>query len=63
MSPDEAALFRQRQGLLLSRTVVLRRLETVRNPRQRKMLEDALADLNERLAKLDPSGESKGREL
>lgn len=52
MSPDEAALFRQRQGLLLSRTAVLRRLETVQHSRQRKMLEDALAELDERLTKV-----------
>lgn len=54
MTPEEAMLFRQREGLLLSRTAVLRRLETVHNSRQRKMLEDALADLDEKLSKLAP---------
>lgn len=54
MTPEETILFRQRHGLLLSRTAVLRRLETVRDARHRKMLEDALADLNEKLAKLSP---------
>jgi hypothetical protein len=55
LTPDEATIFRQRQGLLLSRTAVQRRLESVQNPRQRAMLESALADLDERLARLDLS--------
>jgi hypothetical protein len=54
MTPEETMLFRQRHGLLLARTDVLRRLETARDARYRKMLEDALADLNGKLAKLSP---------
>jgi hypothetical protein len=56
LSPEEATIFRQRQGLLLSRTAVQRRLETVQNFRQRQMLQRALAELDERLAQLTLRG-------
>jgi hypothetical protein len=60
LTPEEATIFRQRQGLLLSRKAVWRRLETAQHPRQRQMLETALADLENRLAMLGmPTPEAK----
>ena len=44
---------RLRESLLLSRARVLQDLEQSRNPRYRKMLTDALAHLDARLAQLD----------
>ena len=43
---------REREGLMLSRTRVLHDLETSRNVRYRKMLEDSLAYLDAKLAEL-----------
>ncbi len=43
---------REREGLMLSRTRVLHDLETSRNVRYRKMLEDSLAYLDAKLADL-----------
>jgi len=51
MSADEAAQWRQKESLRLSRQRVLHQLETSQNPRHRKLLEDALADLDEKLKK------------
>jgi hypothetical protein len=42
-----------RQGLELSRHRVLQQLQLACNPKHRSMLERALADLDERLAKLE----------
>ena len=39
---------------MLSRTRVLRELETIRNPRYRSQLEKALTDLNAELSRLEP---------
>lgn len=52
--PDPAylVLVRQKETLLLSRTRIMRDLETSQNDRYRKMLASALADLNTRLAVL-----------
>ena len=44
---------RQKENLLLSRTRVLHDLETAQNPRYQEMLRVALADLENRLAKLN----------
>jgi hypothetical protein len=49
MSPEEAARWRERESLRLSRQRVLQQLDASQNPRHRKLLEDALADLNEKL--------------
>lgn len=53
MSADEAAAFRERESLRLSRQRVLQQTEATSNPRHRKLLEDALADLDEKLRKLE----------
>jgi hypothetical protein len=44
---------RQRESLLLSRTRVLHDIEESRNPRHLRILEDSLAFLDAKLAKLD----------
>ena len=51
MSADEAARWRERESLRLARQRVLQQLEASQNPRHRKLLEDALADLDEKLGK------------
>jgi hypothetical protein len=45
-------MIRKKENLLLSRTRVLRELETVQNPRCRAQLSKALADLEAQLAKI-----------
>ncbi len=49
LTPDQAAKQRQCEGLRLSRQRVLQQLQSAQNPRHRKMLEDALADLDTKL--------------
>src|SRR5262249_32480298 len=49
LSPEQAAHSRQRQGLQLSRKRVLDQLATAHDPRHRKMLEDALAELDRQI--------------
>jgi hypothetical protein len=52
-TPEQIAKARQREGLLLSRTRILQQIEVAQNPRHQQMLRDAMAELDERLAKLD----------
>ena len=52
MSADEAARSREKESLRLSRQRVLQQLEVSQNPRHRKQLEDSLADLDQKLKKL-----------
>ena len=52
-SPQDLELLRKKESLNLSRTRVLRELETSQNPRYRNMMEKALADLNTELSRLD----------
>jgi len=49
----ELELLRKRESLNLSRTRVLRELETSQNPRYRNLMEKALADLNAELRRLE----------
>lgn len=53
MSAEEAARWREKETLRLSRQTVLRQMEASTNPRHRKLLEDSLADLDEKLRKLE----------
>lgn len=53
LSPEQAALLRRREGLLLSRSRVLHDLEAARNPRYRDILLDALRHLESELAGLE----------
>ena len=52
VSPEEIAKSRKTEGLLLSRKRLLHRLQEAQNPSHRKMLEDALAELDARLSHL-----------
>jgi hypothetical protein len=52
LTPEQSAQQRERQGLVLSRKRVLQQLEAAQNPRHRKMLQDALADLDAQLTRL-----------
>jgi len=51
MSAEEAARWREKESLRLSRQRVVQQLETTQNPRYRKLLEDALAALDKKLKK------------
>jgi hypothetical protein len=51
-SPEEAARQRERESLRLARSRVMQQLEVAHEPRYIKLLNDALEDLNSRLAKL-----------
>ena len=53
MSAEEAVRWREKETLRLSRQTVLRQMEASTNPRHRKLLEDSLADLDEKLSKLE----------
>jgi hypothetical protein len=51
MSAAEAARWREKESLRLSRQRVLQQLEASTNPRHRKQLQDSLADLDDKLSK------------
>jgi hypothetical protein len=52
MSAEEAVAFREKENLRLARQRVLQQLEASSNPRHRKVLQDALAALEEQLGRL-----------
>ncbi len=52
LTPQEVAVARQREGLLLSRKHILDEIQSAPNPRRREMLEGALTELDARLAAL-----------
>jgi hypothetical protein len=52
LSPDRLELIRKKETLLLSRTRIVRELESSENPRYRVVLEKALADLDAQLSKI-----------
>ena len=52
ISAEEAAVVRERENLRLARQRVAQQLEASSNPRHRKLLEDSLAALDEKLARL-----------
>jgi len=53
MTREEATLVRRKETLQLARQRVLRQLESTPSPRHRKMLQDSLADLDEKLRRLE----------
>ena len=53
LSPEEAARTREKENLELARRGVLRQIEAAVDERYRKMLEQSLAALDEKLAKLE----------
>ena len=52
LSPEQKAMERNKEAVRLARSRVLQQLTTVQNPHHRQMLEKALVDLNEQLARL-----------
>jgi len=52
MSAEEAIRFREMESLRLSRQRVLQQMQASQNPRHRKLLEDTLADLDQKLNRL-----------
>jgi hypothetical protein len=52
LSLEEAVAVREKENLRLARLRVLRQMEASTNPRHRKLLQDALTDLDERLSRL-----------
>ncbi len=52
LSPEAAALARERDVLVLSRKRVLQQMEAVRDSRHQQVLKEALADLDMRLRRL-----------
>jgi CMP-N-acetylneuraminic acid synthetase len=53
MTPEQGTSFRERETLRLSRQQVLQQLQASSNPRHRKLLEEALASLDEKLKSLE----------
>lgn len=51
LSPEEAAHQRHREVLLLSRERITQQLATVQNAHHRKMLQEALAELDQKLSR------------
>lgn len=49
MSPEEAARRRKKESLRLTRQTVIQQLEASTHPRHRKLLQDSLADLDQKL--------------
>ena len=55
LTPDQIQRLREKENLELSRTRVRRELAASANPRYQKILGKALADLEARLARLEPA--------
>ena len=53
LSPEEATRSREKENLRLSRQRVVQQIESSQNPRHRKILEDALAELDLRLSQFE----------
>jgi hypothetical protein len=53
LTPEQRANESRKEGLKLSRSRVLEQLNSAQNPRYRKILEDALAVLDEQITRLD----------
>ncbi|MGD0771801.1 MAG: hypothetical protein ABSC05_03155 [Candidatus Solibacter sp.] len=54
LSEESLDLLRKKESLLMSRTRVVRDLESAQNPRYRAVLSKALADLDAQLSSLAP---------
>jgi hypothetical protein len=52
MTAEQAARCREKENLRLARQRVLQQMEASLNPRHRKVLEDALAELDQKLSTL-----------
>jgi len=51
-SPESLELIRKKENILLSRTRVVRELDTAQNPRYKEVLTKALADLDAQLSSI-----------
>jgi len=58
LTATQIEMLRKKESLLLSRARVLRELNESRNPRYKKLLTDALADLDKKLSELDQGDSS-----
>jgi hypothetical protein len=56
LSPEQLTRQRERESLELSRTRVLQDLASSKNPKYRKLLEQSLQFLDEKLRSLDQAG-------
>ena len=52
LTAEQRAIRQQLEALQLSRTRIVHQLEAAQNPRHRQVLENALAELDSRLARL-----------
>ena len=52
LTPEQAALKQAQEALELSRRRVLQQLQSIQNPRHRRILESALSELDSRLERL-----------
>jgi hypothetical protein len=52
LTAEQAARSREKENLRLARHTVLQQLETSSNPRHRRLLQDTLAALDEKLSQL-----------
>jgi len=53
VTPEESARFREKENLRLARQRVLEQMAASPNPRHRKLMQDSLADLEEKLRSLE----------
>lgn len=53
MSTEEAARWREKESLRLARQRVLQQIEASTNPRHRRLMQDALTELDERIGRLN----------
>ena len=53
ISPDEQQRHRKREGLLLSRKRLTQQLQSAGNPRHRRILEQAIAELDSQLSSFE----------
>lgn len=53
VTPEEAARCREQENLRLARQRVLEQMAGSLNPRHRKLMQDSLADLEEKLRRLE----------
>jgi hypothetical protein len=52
LTPEQKGIESRKQGLKLSRSRILEQIRSVENPRYRKILEQALAELDEQIMRL-----------
>ena len=53
LTPEQAARSREQENLRLARQRVVQQIESSQNPRHRKVLQNALADLDQKLSQFE----------